>query len=205
MKKKRLYEVETRVYFNSPEEAFHSLPFLKECLINRVEWETSMYGITLHNAGRILRTSNNKFNGIASYYIGYKEEDLGKFYNIRKELDEEITSGLSDSYILELINSPPQEITRDNASRIFDSLGYKKFMSFTGHNLTGRYEKSDLELKLLFCPILRYPLLLEIEKSAKTLEEAFTMEQELKDFLTEYNLQNRALKEEPTTLLFETL
>lgn len=78
-------------------------------------------------------------------------------------------------------------------------------MSFTGNNLTGHYDKYQLDLKLLHCPILRYPLLLEIEKSAKTLEEAFIKEQQLKDFLTEYKLQDRALKEEPTTLLYETL
>lgn len=205
MEKKRLYEVETRVYFNSPEEAFNFLPFLKECLINKAKWETTMYGFELYNSGRILRTSRAMVNGITRYFIGYKEEDLGKLYNIRKELDEEITSGLSDSYILELLNGVAQEVTKENVSHLFESLGYEKLMSFTGNNLTGRYEESDLELKLLSCPILRYPLLLEIEKSAETLQEAFIKEQELKDFLIEYKLQDRALKEEPTALLYETL
>lgn len=205
MEKKRLYEVETRVYFNSQEEAFISLPFLKDCLINRVEWETSMYGIELYKAGRILRTSSTSVNGTTRFYIGYKEEDLGKLYNIRKELDEEITLGLDDSYILYLLNGEKQELTRENVGHILDSLGYGEFMSFTGNNLTGRYDKLQIELKLLYCPILRYPLLLEIEKSAQTLEEAYIKEQELKDFLIEYKLLDRALKEEPTTLLFETL
>lgn len=205
MEKKRLYEVETRVYFNSQEEAFSSIPFLKDCLINRVEWETSMYGIELYKAGRILRTSSTRVNGTTRFYIGYKEEDLGKFYNIRKELDEEITLGIDDSYILHLLNGEKQELTRENASQIFESLGYGEFMSFTGNNLTGCYDKMQLELKLLSCPILRYPLLLEIEKSAETLEEAYIKEQELKDFLIEYKLLDRALKEEPTALLFETL
>jgi hypothetical protein len=78
-------------------------------------------------------------------------------------------------------------------------------MSFTGRNLTGHHEKLQLDLKLLSCPVLRYPLMLEIEKSAETLEEAFRKELELKDFLTEYKLADRALKEEPPTLLYETL
>lgn len=205
MEKKRLYEVETRVYFHNPEEAFNTLPFLKECLTNRAEWETSMYGIELYNSGKLLRTSSTRVNGITKYYLGYKEEDLGNFYNIRKELDEDITTGLNNSYILQLINGSPQKVTRENAGQILESLGYDKFMSFTGNNLTGRFEKLELDLKLLYCEILRHPLLLEIEKSAETLEEAFIKEQELKDFLTEYNLQNRALKEEPSTLLYETL
>lgn len=205
MEKKRLYEVETRVYFSSQEEAFHALPFLRDCLINKVEWKTSMYGLELFNSDKILRTSSTKINGVTRYFIGYKEEDLGKFYNIRRELDEEITSGSSNSYILELLNGRAQEVTRENAGQIFESLGHEEFMSFTGHNLTGYYEKLQLELKLLFCSVLRYPLFLEIEKSAETLEEAFNKERELKDFLYEYKLLDRALKEEPTTLLYETL
>lgn len=205
MIKERLYEVETRVYFNSQEEAFNMLPFLKECLVNTVEWETSMYGTELFKSDKILRTSMTIINGITRYYIGYKEEDLGRFYNIRKELDEEITSGLNNSYILELLNGREHEISWENASHVFESLGHKKFMSFTGNSQLGRCEKLQIGLKLLYCSILRYPLLLEIEKSAQSLEEAFQKEQELKDFLTEYNLQYRALKEEPTTLLFETL
>jgi adenylate cyclase class IV len=205
MEKKRLYEVETRVYFNSQEEAFERLPFLKDCLTTKVEWETSMYGLEIYNSGKLLRISEVTVSGNTRAYWGYKEEDLGKFYNIRKELDEEITHGIKGSYILELINGKEEEVNKDNVEQILESLGHKKFMSFTGRNLTGRHEKLQIDLKLLFCPILRYPLLLEIEKSAETLEEAYTKELELRDFLCQYKLENRALKEEPTTLLYETL
>lgn len=205
MEKKRLYEVETRIYFNSQEEAFEMLPFLRECLTRKVEWKTIMYGLEFYKSGKLLRTSEVTFNGSTRAYWGYKEEDLGKFYNIRKELDEEITHGIKDSYILELINGKEEEVNRGNVEQILESLGHKKFMSFTGMNLTGRHEKLQIDLKLLFCPILRYPLLLEIEKSAETLEEAYIKELELRDFLFQYKLDNRALKEEPTTLLYETL
>lgn len=75
MKKKRLYEVETRVYFNNSEEAYSALPFLKGCLINKSEWKTSMYGKELFNSDKILRTSGIKTNGITRYYIGYKLQD----------------------------------------------------------------------------------------------------------------------------------
>lgn len=205
MEKERLYEVETRVYFNSEKEAFELLPFLKECLKTKIEWETSMYGLEIYKSGKLLRTSEVTINGNTRAYWGYKEDDLGKFYNIRKELDEEITHGIKNSYILELINGKVEEVNRVTAEQILESLGHKKFMSFTGRNLTGRHEELQLDLKLLSCPILRYPLLLEIEKSAETLEEAYSKELELKDFLSLYKLENRALKEEPTALLYETL
>lgn len=205
MEKKRLYEVETRVYFNSPEEAYSALPFLKQCLQNKAEWETSMYGIELFRSGKLLRTAAIKVNDVTRAYWGYKEEDLGRFYNIRKELDEEITSGINDSYILQLINGKEQVITGDNAAGVLEGLGYKRFMSFTGKNLTGHYEKFQLDLKLLSCPVLRYPLMLELEKNAETLEEAYLKELELRNFLQEYQLENKALKLEPTTLLYETL
>ena len=52
-------------------------------------------------------------------------------------------------------------------------------------------------------PVLKYPLLLEIEKSAETLEEAFRQELELKNFITEYKLEDRIVKEEPPVLLLQ--
>jgi len=44
MEKRMLYEIETRVHFNSQEEAFNTLPFLYECLKKKTEFETRMYG-----------------------------------------------------------------------------------------------------------------------------------------------------------------
>ena len=46
-----LYEIETRAYFNSQEEAFNTLPFLYDCLNKKVEFETRMYGVELFNSG----------------------------------------------------------------------------------------------------------------------------------------------------------
>jgi hypothetical protein len=51
------------------------------------------------------------------------------------------------------------------------------------------------------CSSLKYPLLLEIEKSAETLEHAYRQELDLRDFITEYKLESRIVKEEPPNLL----
>lgn len=74
-------------------------------------------------------------------------------------------------------------------------------MTLAGTNRTGYYEKLEIHLKLMECSALKYPLLLEIEKSAETLEEAFVKEMELKDFITESRLESRVIKEEPPNLL----
>lgn len=84
-----LYEIETRVYFSSQEEAFNTLPFLTDCLKRKIEFETRMYGIELFNSGKILRVSYIKHDNASEVYLGYKEPDIGKIYNIRNEIDKE--------------------------------------------------------------------------------------------------------------------
>ncbi|MBU5677077.1 hypothetical protein KQI88_11710 [Alkaliphilus sp. MSJ-5] len=74
-------------------------------------------------------------------------------------------------------------------------------MSLSGTNITGHHEKLQIDFKLMKCSILKYPLLLEIEKSAETIEEALRQELVLEDFITKYKLESRIIKEEPPTLL----
>jgi len=205
MQKRMMYEIETRVYFDSQEEAFDTLPFLQECLKNKIEWKTRMYGAELFNLGKILRVSDFEHNGMKRAYLSYKEQDIGEIFNIRKEIDEEITLGISDSYILRLIDGAEQEISMENISQILESLGHKQFMILKGTNLTGCYEKSQIDLKFMECTILKYPLLLEIEKSAEALEEALKKELELKNFIAEYKLENRVVRKEPPALIKERL
>lgn len=201
MQKRMMYEVETRVYFNSQEEAYSKLPFLQECLKKETEFETRMYGIELFNSGKILRVSDVKDKNITKVYLGYKEPDIGKIFNIRNEIDEEITCGINKSFILKLINGIEEEVNNKNINQILKSLGYEHFMSLAGINLTGRSEKLQIDFKLMSCPILKYPLLLEIEKSARTVEEALSQELVLKNFIDEYNLESRIVHKEPPNLL----
>jgi len=74
-------------------------------------------------------------------------------------------------------------------------------MSLIGENMTGRDERLQIDFKLMNCSSLKFPLLLEIEKSAETLDEAFRQELELRNFITEHKLERRALKEEPINLI----
>lgn len=198
-----MYEVETRVYFESMDEAFSMLPFLKKCLINKLSWETAMYGEELFKSGKLLRVSSLYFDNKRRVYWGYKEEDIGKVYNIRKELDENITDGLSDSHLLEILGGSHKTVSPDNVDDILKSFGHTKFMSFTGDNLTGKH--NDLSLKLMHCTSLDHSLMLEIEKGASSVEEAQAKEQELKEIIHEYKLESRALKEEPTTMLYKKI
>ncbi|BBB89584.1 hypothetical protein MAMMFC1_00217 [Methylomusa anaerophila] len=198
-----IYEVETRVYFDNPDEAMIALPFLKQSLDNEIEWKTGSYGLDLFKSGKLLRVSEINWNNSKKNFLGYKEPDIGKLYNIRIEQDEEITDGIQDSSIVKTLKGNGVLVTPGNVDEVLRSLGYEEFMSFAGTNLTGKYE--DLSLKLLSCPILKYPLLLEIEKTAKTLEEAFNKEKELQDFIAGYELKSRVIKKEPPTLLYEAV
>jgi len=200
-----VYEVETRVHFRTREEAFHMLPFLKDCLHREIHWETWMYGEELFRSGKLLRTSENTENNVTRSFIGYKEQDLGSICNIRKEWDEEITHGLNSSRILEIIGGANTCITSGNISDLLQSLGYEKFMFFSGVSLVGKDMERALSLKLMYCSALEYPLMLEIEKSAGSLDEAKKAEETLRIFLDEYGLLDRYVKKEPPTLLYEAV
>ena len=201
MKNRMLYEVETRVYFKNQEEAFHILPFLHKCLEKKTEFETRMYGVELFNDGKILRVSDVSRYNTKRVYLGYKESDVGTIFNVRNEIDEEITDEIKESFILKSYLGIYNQVNRRNINEILESLGHKPFMSITGTNITGYCDKLQIDFKLMRSPVLKYPLLLEIEKSAETLEEAFRQELELKNFITEYKLEDRIVKEEPPFLL----
>jgi hypothetical protein len=83
-------------------------------------------------------------------------------------------------------------------------LGHHKFMSFRGHDLFGNYERFDFSVKLMTCHLLRWPVLLEVEKVATTREEALIREAELREFCDRFDLHDRLVREEPPTLLYAT-
>lgn len=197
------YEVETRFYFNSEEEVFERLPFLKEVLKREVIWETKTLGLEVFKEGKLLRFSEVFQDGERKVYLGYKDKDQGRVCNIRSEVDEDITMGVHRSLVLQIVHGESRAVDALNAMEIFEALGYKEFMTFEGKSLLGKYEKGDLAIKLMYCDTLKYPLLLEIEKTATSLEEAFEKEKELEAFVEKYNLKDRMVREEPPTLLYE--
>jgi len=52
-----IYEVETRIFFESIEEAYALVPFLKKCLTTEIKWETTIYGLDIFSLGGLLRVT----------------------------------------------------------------------------------------------------------------------------------------------------
>ncbi len=78
-------------------------------------------------------------------------------------------------------------------------------MSFEGIDFTGYYEPYDVKLKLLTCGQLKWPLLVEIEKTAISIEEALKCEKALQRLCRQFHLEELVVKEEPPTLLYESV
>jgi adenylate cyclase class IV len=203
MTKETVYEVETRVYFKSFEEAFKKLPFLKKDLTRKLDWTTETYGSELFKTDILLRASEVISEGTKKYYLGYKEKDLGGFCNIRAELDEEITEEMKVSTTLKALTGKDISVNIDTINSALSDHGYEKFMSFSGDNVTGTNQELGLALKLMHCETLEFPVLLELEKSAYTYEEALKAEGDIKSILETLDLLDRVVRKEPPTLLFE--
>ena len=199
------YEVEIRCCFDNRDEAFERFPFLASSLQEEATWTNSTYGLDLFKSGQLLRTSEVRFDSEISYYIGWKGPDIGNFANIRQELDEEITGGIRNSAILGRLGGSGTLATPQEVIRELERLGYKPFMSFHGIDLLGQYEPLTLHTKLLTSPDLPWPFIVEIEKSASTEEEALCCEQELRELCRQLRLQEYLVREEPPTLLYNSL
>lgn len=200
-----LFEIEVRCHFDNPDEAYKALPFLRACLQREVSWVTRFYGLILFKSGQLLRVSEVVHRGEVRNYLGWKGPDIGTFANVRREVDEETTGGLINSEIMRLLGAH-QEIETPNAVvQELEHLGHYEFMSFQGNDLTGYDELLDIKVKLMTCPILKWPHLLELEKTAHTEQEATRRESELRELTHKFHLQNRLVKEEPPSLLYDGL
>ena len=197
------YEVEIRCHFDSVEEAYNKIPFLRACLKHEMVWASGIYGEEFFKAGRLLRMSKTTIDGETKYFMGWKGEDTGTFANIREEIDEVITNGVTDSRILEKLGSQNTTLSRNKISAELKKLGYQRFMSWRGADLFGDYKPLDVSMKLMTCRTLKWPVMVEIEKSAKTKEEARVRENELRAFCDRFGLNDRLVREEPPTLLYE--
>jgi adenylate cyclase class IV len=197
------YEVEIRCHFDSADEAYRTIPFLRACLKHEMVWASGIYGEEFFKAGKLLRMSKTTVDGKTEYYMGWKGEDIGTFANIREEIDEVISGGVTESRILEKLGSQNRTLPRNNISAELKKLGYQRFMSWRGVDLFGDYKPLGVSLKLFTYRALKWPVLLEIEKSAKTKEESLVRENELRDFCDRFGLHSRLVREEPPTLLYE--
>jgi adenylate cyclase class IV len=197
------YEVEIRCHFDSVEEAYNKIPFLRACLKHEMVWASGIYGEEFFKAGRLLRMSKTTIDGETKYFMGWKGEDTGTFANIREEIDEVITNGITISRILEKLGSQNLTMPRNKISAELKKLGHRRFMSWRGADLFGDYKPLDVSMKLMTCRTLKWPVMVEIEKSAKTKEEARVRENELRAFCDRFGLNDRLVREEPPTLLYE--
>ncbi len=198
-------EVETRLRFADPDEALQALPFLRACLDRKLVWHTHIHGEALYRLGSLLRLAGGHApGGQDRHLLGWKGPDRGVFANIREEIDEEITCGIADSAILAKLGGRPAAGSPAEVEMELDRLGHRRFMTFAGHSLLGVYKPLGLHLKLMACEALRWPLLLEIEKTAGDMSEAAVAEKEIESFIRKSGLLDRVVREEPPDLLLKT-
>ncbi|MFO7819506.1 MAG: hypothetical protein R6V17_04635 [Halanaerobacter sp.] len=200
-----IYEVETRFYFEDKKEAYEMFPFLKSSLDLEVSWETVHYGLELFKEDIIIRVTHGRTDNNKLVSLAYKEADIGERFNIRREYSELITDGIKESEILNILDGTSSFETASAVDEELKRLDYTEFMSFKGHSLLGTYEPLDLDFKLMYCESLEYPLLLEVEKEAETVEEARNKEEEILNFVAEYDLSDKLVEKEPPTLLYESV
>jgi hypothetical protein len=197
-------EVETRFHFRDRTELFELLPFLSPCFtktkINR--WTTVHYSKALYHRDIILRTGAIIRPEGNRSFLGWKGPDTGSFANIREECDEEITAGIIASRILTSLGGVPSANSPEAVVSDLIRLGHSPFMKFAGENQFGFYESLNLQLKIMSCPMLPWPLMLETEKTARTPAEALELEQDLLTFTGQYGLTDRVVRDEPPTLLY---
>jgi adenylate cyclase class IV len=200
-----MFEVEIRCHFDSLESVHDSLSLFSSCLQHEMIWDSSIYGLGLFKSGRVLRISSVIIDTEAKNYLCLKEKDIGEFANIRQETEEDITNGITNSEILKTLGGAENLKTCGEIIREVEHLGYPPFMSYRGKNLSGYYEPFDIHLKLMHCQVLKWPLLLELEKMAKTEADAKQSESELRELCRLFRLTDRLVKEEPPTLLYNAI
>lgn len=201
IKIKFIYEVETRFYFESEDEVYKTLPFIKTALKTKLDWETFHFGARLFKEDIVLRvsTTNTADNELQS--LSYKEADLGGKINIRREYSEKINENFNDSKIINILGGNRAVSSREEVIKEIEELGHKVFMSFKGKSIVGDY--NSLNIKLMHTDYIKYPVLLEIEKAAADINEARIKARELLDFVKNYSLKKRMITKEPPTLLYE--
>jgi hypothetical protein len=101
------------------------------------------------------------------------------------------------------LGSQNRTLPRNKISAELKKLGHRRFISWRGIDLFGEYKPLGVSMKLMTCRTLKWPVLVEIEKSAYTKEDALLKENELRAFCDRFGLHDRLVREEPPTLLHE--
>lgn len=197
------YEVEIRCRFQDAAEAYRVLPFLKASFNREIDWITRHYGRELFLAGQLLRMSEIVQDGHTGHFLGWKGEDSGTTANIREEIEEDITEGSIQSGVMTKIGGNHEIPAPEAARQELERLGHWEFMAFQGHNLLGYDRNQNIATKLMNCPDLSFPCLVELEKAAGTPGETLKCQAELVGLVEKYQLKKRLIREEPPTLLYQ--
>jgi hypothetical protein len=197
------YEIEFRCRFNSDEEAYQILPFLKNSLNREYTWFDNYHGREVFESGQVLRVSGVSGALGVHDFLGWKGPDQGHFANLRREYNEETSGGILKSAIMAYFCHAQISYAAPEIGPALDKAGYIKFMSYTGHSLTGRDEALGINTKLMHCQVLRWPILVELEKIAASESEALEFQNQLEEICRNYNLGSRVVKEEPGRLLHQ--
>jgi hypothetical protein len=197
------FEVEIRCHFDNVDKVYRSLPFVRRSLQHEMAWSTRIYGLALFKSGYLLRASEvSDLNGIR-HYLGWKGTDIGRFANIRHEISEECTHGITNSAIMKVLGGNDGSLTHEAAIREYERLGHREFMSFQGYDAFGYDKTLGIHIKLMFCQTLKWPLLVELEKTALTEAAARRCEEELRQLSLELHLKDYLVRDEPPTLLYD--
>jgi len=203
-----IYEVETRFYFKNEAEVYKLLPFVKDSFQKNIIWETWHFGENLHKEDIILRLNKSIVNNNKIYYmLCFKEKDISEsnLINIRKEYEEDISDGFISNIYANNLKGECTLLNKDNVMLKLSILGYSEFMSFSGRSLIGFLDDWKLSIKLMFCKFIEFPVILEIEREAKTKNDISQLIYELMEFSNKYNLINRIVNDEPPTLLYKSI
>ncbi|HSW57414.1 MAG TPA: hypothetical protein VLH15_03355 [Dehalococcoidales bacterium] len=197
------YEIEFRCHFSSREESYQMLPFLKSSLGLEYDWFDSYHGLDIYRSGQVLRVGGILEKGYTRTFLGWKGEDSGSFANIRREYNEEVSGGVQESQIMRQFCQKAGAFRAEEIEPALDRAGYTQFMAYKGNSLVGRDASLGVNTKLMFCAILKWPVLVELEKIAGSLAEAQECQKELYRISRQFNLENHLVKEEPGTLLYQ--
>ncbi len=201
------YEIEIRFRVTQVEEAYDLLPFLAANLGQERPWYTEIIGRPIYEEGRLLRVAKVPSDDGTRAFIGYKGPDLGSdmgtIANIRYELGEEMTRGLTNSAIMQEIGIAGDFATADDVFQALTDAGHQPFMAFAGVDRLGVYEPLNLQLKAMTCPkILGDDVLIELEFGAASVSAARTEAIKLEQIVDEYGVRDRLFRDEPPTMLF---
>jgi len=199
------YEVEFRCHFDTREEAFKLVPFLSSCLKVDKVWVDTYYGLDLFKSGQALRISDVLVGGDSQHYLTWKGPDTGSFANVRQEIEENITPDIENSAILERLGARKKSYMLIQVASELERLGFTRFMTLQGHNATGVYQPAGINMKLMNCPALKWPLMVEFEKIALDKNEAIKYASELKALCRKLKIEDHRVKEEPAALLYSRL